>query len=251
MAKKDKALYIPPVLSLVVSTLFVVAAIVMVITGAAIGGDQGIPGAYVGLAIILIFFAYLAGAIFSGTLSWMVLETVQGKKTSVGRGLGRAFSKTGSLLIYALVSLVVALLAAELRKDARQQNFIVSIIKGMFASMLQKAWDIASHLALPAIILTKNSFAGAMKEMPEMVKHLPQVLVGGFAFDFVVRWVYLIEVIFGVLMIFLIPYPVGLILGIGFILLAITVTYIFYSFVKDVYFTMLYIDLHPALKKKA
>jgi hypothetical protein len=252
MAKKDKSLYIPPILNLVVSILFVVAAIVVLVRGSDVGGEAGIPGSYIGIAILLIFFAYLASAFLAAALSWMVLETVQGKKASFGRGLGRAFKKTGSLAIYAGISLIVMLIASQLRKRDDEQGIVMAIVKAIFADMIEKAWDIASHLLLPAIVLTNNNFGGAVKEMPSMLKHLPQVLVGGFAFDFVVGWLYLIEALVALLFWWILSGINGtfaVLFAIGLFFVMFLTTYILYSFTKSVYFTMLYIDLHPELKR--
>lgn len=250
MAKKDNVLYVPPILNLFVSMLLIVLAILVMVQGNTVGGDFGIPTLYYVGALALVFLAFVAGAFFSAALSWMVLQIVQGKKPSLGAGLGRAVKKTGSLLIYAGVSLVVMLLANQLRKDNDRDNFIVAIIKGFFADLIEKAWDIASHLLLPAIVLTNRNFYGAVKELPAMMKNLPAVLVGGFAFDFIVGWIYLLELLIAFILFMIIPGTVGLIVALSVFFILWIATYIFYVFVKSVYFTMLYIDMHPELKKR-
>jgi hypothetical protein len=246
MAKKDKVLYAPPILDFIVSMLLICGAVIIIVSGSSWGE---IPPAYYAGAIALVFLAFLANAFFSAALSWMVLQSVRGKKPSFGKGLTRALSKTGSLIIYAGVSLIVMLVAGQLRKNDDEQNFIVSLIKSFFAGLLEKAWDIASHLLLPAIVLTNNNFYGAVKEMPQLVKNLPAVLTGGFAFDFVVGWIYLAELIFAFLLFLIIPGAAGLIIAITVFFVLWMITYIFYTFIKSVYFTMLYIEYHPELKK--
>jgi hypothetical protein len=246
MAKKDKILYAPPILDLFIGILLICAAIGVLIAGSAWGD---IPAPYYIIAFLIVFVALLVNAFLSAALSWMVLQAVQGKRPSLGKGLARAFKKTGSLLIYAGVSFLVMILAGQLRKDRDQDNFFIAIIKSFFAGMLEKAWDIASHLLLPSIVLTKNNFYDAMREMPQLVKNLPAVLTGGFAFDFIVGWIYLAELLFAFILFLIIPGVVGLIIAITTFLVMWTITYIFYSFIKSVYFTMLYIDQHPHLKK--
>jgi hypothetical protein len=246
MAKKDKILYAPPILDLLIGIILICAAIGVLIAGSAWGD---IPAPYYIIAFLIVFVALLVNAFLSAALSWMVLQAVQDKRPSLGKGLARAFKKTGSLLIYAGVSFLVMILAGQLRKDRDQDNFFIAIIKSFFADMLEKAWDIASHLLLPSIVLTKNNFYDAIREMPQLVKNLPAVLTGGFAFDFIVGWIYLAELLFAFILFLIIPGVVGLIIAITTFLVMWTITYIFYSFIKSVYFTLLYIDQHPHLKK--
>lgn len=245
MAKKDKILYAPVVLNFFVSIILIACAIATLVAGSS-WGDIAAP--YYIIALGFVFLALVAEAFFSAALSWMILQVAQGRRPSLGAGLGRALKKTGSLFIYAGVSFLVMILAGQLRKDRDQDNFFIAIIKGFFADLLEKAWDIASHLLLPAIVLTNHNFYSAIKEMPRLVKNLPAVLTGGFAFDFVVGWIYLAELIFAFLLFIMIPG--GLLVALAFFLVSATITYLFYSFVKSVYFTMLYLDLHPELKRR-
>lgn len=243
LATKDKDLYWPPILNAIVSfTLFTLAIIVLVL-GSSVGWGE-IPFLFWGLALVLVFLSFVATAFFGAALSWMTLEVVQGKDTHLGKGMSRAFKKSGSLLIYAVVSFVIMLFISQLRKSDGQQHFAVSIIKSIFAGMIEEAWDIAGNFLLPVIALTDKDFSGAIKELPSLLKHVPQALVGGFAFDFVVGWVYALEAIVCFLLLLVIgPWAILL-----FLLLALA-TYIFHSFVKSVYFTMLYLDMHPEMKR--
>jgi hypothetical protein len=209
----------------------------------------GSTGALAAAAILLCVLFFI-GVLLDAALSWMVLEVVQGKDTSLASGLKRALGKTGSLVIYTVLSVIVMLLAGKIREG--DGGFALRLIKGFFAGLLEEAWDIASHLLLPAMMLKNHDFGSAIKELPGMVKHLPQVLVGGFAFDIVVRWLYLIEFVISLmfLLIFVGLWPLfAIIFSFSLFLFLVASTYIVYSFAKSVYFTLLYIDLHPEVKK--
>jgi hypothetical protein len=251
LAGKDKSLFIPPFLSMVFGIVFAAVAMVIIFTGNVVGGGN-IPAAFFLFALLILFVGYLASAVFSAALSWMTLEVVHGKDTTLGSGLARAVKKFGSLALYALVSLLVMLFVSQLR-DNKKDNLIMSIIRNLLAGVIEKTWDIASHFMLPAIALTDKGFVGAAKELPVLLKHLPETLVGGFAFDFVVRWVYLLDIILALLVGFLffaISPILGILVGLGLLFLLVVATYVFYDFVKSVYFTMMYIELHPELKSK-
>jgi hypothetical protein len=247
MARKHPLLYLPPIASILASAVFIMCAIATITLGASFGLGEAPILAWV-IALFFLFLSYAAGAFFSAALSWMVLETVRGKQPHFGKGLSRAGKKAGSLLIYAAISLIVMLLANQLRSSDRD-SILLAIVRNLFASMVEKAWDIASHLLLPAIVLTDHNFGTAAKELPKMIDHLPQVLVGGFAFDFVVGWLYIIELVMCILLFFLIGGSAGFFIGLILFVVLATLTYVLYLFCKSVYFTMLYIDLHPELKK--
>jgi hypothetical protein len=241
LAKKDPSLYFPVLLEIFVWLLVLALAMIAVL---AEGG--------IFLAIFIIFLGFLASAFLDGALSFMVLETVQGKKAEFGRGLGRAFKQAGSLVVYAIVGLIIMIFVSSLR-DNRNDSFIAAIIKNIFAGMIEEAWDIAGHFMLPAIVLKQHSFTQAAKELTTLTKHIPQALVGGFAFDFVVRWLYLLELILGVVLMFGLGMAFGVagfLVGLFVMLLLMFGTYVLYSFTKSVYFTLLYIQLHPELKRK-
>jgi len=232
MAKKHKALYLPPVLTLLASVFFVALAII------------GIFTISIFTLLLIIPLWVLVDTLLEGTLSWMVYQVKNGKHPSFSEGMRRSTGKIGSLILYTIVSIVVSLVAGSLRRGDNH-SFSVQLIKGFFAGALEEAWDIAGHLLLPAIVLTKNTFGEAIKEIPGFVKHLPQVLVGGFAFDFVVGWIYLVEFILSVLFYLIfagLSETFALVFAIClFITLAIC-TRILYNFTKSTYFTLLYIE---------
>ena len=137
-------------------------------------------------------------------------------------------------------------------RDNRNGSFLVMLVKRFFAGVIDEAWDIAGNFMLPAIALTDHGFKGAVKELPVLLKHLPQALVGGFAFDLVLGWVILLDIavaaLFGWLLAAISPLG-GLLAGIALAFVLIIATVVFHGFVKSVYFTNLYLDLHPEMKK--
>ncbi len=251
MAGKDKSLYIPPLLELISFIIFGIAAMVVFFIGSFQGGgDISYPFLALGLGIL--FLGYLFSALFSAALSWMVFEVYHGKNATLSSGMNRAFKKFGSLMTFAIVNFIVSMIVAKLR-DNENESFIKAILKNIFAGLLEKGWDIAGSFMLPAIALTDKNFVGAAKEVPMLFKHLPETLVGGFAFDMVVGWIYLLDAIvalaFGFAFFMINPF-VGIVVGVSIFLLLAIATHVLYDFCKSTYFTMMYIELHPELKKK-
>ena len=243
---KDKSLYIPPLLNLILGFCIFTFAGIIIITGYLTN--------QIGLVIIGVFtvgIGFILSSFLDAALSWMVLEVVQGKDTTLMQGLGRAFKKSGSVIAYGIVSFIIMLFVSQLR--SKDSGMIVNIVKSFFANVVEEAWDIAGHFLLPAIILQDHKLSDAIKELPKLTSHIPQALVGGFAFDFIVNWLYFFELLFSLLVVFLLfsLNPVAaIIIGIALLLGLILVTYLFYSFTKSVYFTLMYIDMHPELRKK-
>jgi len=244
LAAKDKDLYWPPILNLLVNFGLLVLLIVSFLV-------YGLSPFGVLLLVLLFFGSFLTTAIFGAALSWMTLEVVRGEDTHLGSGLRRAFSRFSSLAAYAFVALLIQLLVSQLRNN-RNGSFLVMLVKRFFAGVIDEAWDIAGNFMLPAIALTDHGFKGAVKELPVLLKHLPQALVGGFAFDLVLGWVILLDIavaaLFGWLLAAISPLG-GLLAGIALAFVLIIATVVFHGFVKSVYFTNLYLDLHPEMKK--
>lgn len=251
MAKKDKSLYFPPILELVSFIIFGIAALIVFFIGS-FQGDGTISYGYLAAALGILFLGYLFSALFSAALAWMVFEAYHGKKPTLGAGMKRAFKKFGSLMTFAIVNFVVSMIVAKLR-DNENDSFWKAILKNIFASLIEKGWDIAGSFMLPAIALTDKNFVGAAKEIPMLFKHLPETLVGGFAFDAVVGWIYLLDAIIALAFgfaFYMISPVVGIVIGVSIFLLLAMVTHVLYDFCKSTYFTLMYIELHPELKKK-
>lgn len=244
LVAKDKDLYWPPILNLLVNF----GLLILFIGSFFIYGFSPFG---VLLLVLLFFGSFLTTAIFGAALSWMTLEVIRGEDTHLGSGLRRAFSRFNSLAAYAFVALIIQVLVSQLR-DNRNDNFFVMLVKRFFAGVIDEAWDIAGNFMLPAIALTDHGFKGAVKELPVLLKHLPQALVGGFAFDLILGWVIffdiIVAIIFGFLFAAISPLG-GLITGVVIAFFLIIATVVFHGFVKSVYFTNLYLDLHPELKK--
>lgn len=244
LAAKDKDLYWPPILNLLVNAGLLALLLVSFFV-------YGFSPLGILLAVLLIFLTFLTTAVFGAALSWMTLEVVRGEDTHLGTGLARAFERLRPLIAYAIVAALIQALIGQLR-DNRNDSFLVAILKRLFAGVIDEAWDIAGNFLLPAIALTDNTFGAAVKELPQLLKHLPQALVGGFAFDLVLGWVILADVAIAALVgwtVFLLTPLGGVLVGVALALLLIIATVVFHGFVKSVYFTNLYLDLHPELAR--
>jgi len=244
---KDKDLLTPLVVALIINlALFVLALLFFFIT---------LPNAGVAFYVIGLIFLLLTTFVttfFGAALTWMIYEVYNKKDTHLGRGMKIAFKNFLDIIWYTIVTFLISLLVGMLRSKDNNQNFIAVILKNVFAGIIEKAWDILRHFILPSMILSSNNFGQAFKEIPKLKNHLPETLVGGFAFDLVLGPIHFIEFLVCLAIGFLlslISVFAGLVVGIGLFVLLLILTNLVYQYVKVSYFTLMYIDLKKKLKE--
>lgn len=117
------------------------------------GEDQG--DWLVGLVLLFLFYlvAY-AIAIFSNTaLVGAVLMLGRGETVTVRDGFSIAFSKLGRVMVYALISATVGVIASSVARSGRESgNVLVSIVTAIVGSLVQGAWNLVVFFAIPVIV---------------------------------------------------------------------------------------------------
>lgn len=249
---RDKSLLLPPILMLITNIALTVILIYAFVSAFFTGAPN--PFGFIYFWALLILFAILTAflnAFWSAALAWMVSQVARGEDATLFSGIWRALKNIFDVILYAIVSFLIAGAANSLRQQRR--NIFSTFIAGMFAEIVKEAWDIAGHLTLPAMIVKDQNFFSALKEVKNVVKHLPEALVGGFAFDFIAKglgaFVFFIGAVVGILsfpLIGLWAIAVGMLVWFGLgALISIA-----RNLTKVTYFTLLYLWMTDTKFKK-
>lgn len=152
--QKDRELIVLPVLgfiaTLIALAVFVVPGLLAVDWDAVdttTGEEEpAIPAMSAILFVLGTLAASVASVFFTGALVAGAHERMSGGDPTVGSAIGRAVQRIPGLVPWALLTATVGMIVRALRERA---GFLANMILGG----IQLAWDIASYLTIPAIII--------------------------------------------------------------------------------------------------
>ena len=149
--KKDRELLWIPVLSFLASAAVIVVVLVLTFLTLSTTSSHGDTTMELNPAMIVVFLvgALLLGIIsvfFNGALVAGAHERLTGGDPTVRSAVGRAFSRIGGLVPWALITTTVGLVLKALRDRAGWLGRIVT-------HMLEMAWDVVTFLTVPAIVI--------------------------------------------------------------------------------------------------
>ncbi len=166
--KKDRELLWFPVMSFFASIAVIVAVaipmIAMVDTTTTATGDQTTvnPLAAV-LGILAAMTLSVVAVFFNGALVAGAHERMSGGDPTVRSSLNRAFSRISGLLPWAILTATVGLVLQALRERAGWLGrFVINMI-GM-------AWDVATFLVVPAVIIDEMGAIDGLKRSSSLLK---------------------------------------------------------------------------------
>ena len=149
--KKDRELLWIPVLSFLASAAVIVVVLVLTFLTLSTTSSHGDTTMELNPAMIVVFLvgALLLGIIsvfFNGALVAGAHERLTGGDPTVRSAVGRAFSRIGGLVPWALITTTVGLVLQALRDRAGWLGRIVT-------HMLEMAWQVVTFLTVPAIVI--------------------------------------------------------------------------------------------------
>ena len=149
--KKDRELLWIPVLSFLASAAVIVVVLVLTFLTLSTTSSHGDTTMELNPAMIVVFLvgAMLLGIIsvfFNGALVAGAHERLTGGDPTVRSAVGRAFSRIGGLVPWALITTTVGLVLQALRDRAGWLGRIVT-------HMLDMAWQVVTFLTVPAIVI--------------------------------------------------------------------------------------------------
>jgi hypothetical protein len=177
------------VLMVLASVAFVAAAMgTGVIDGLIRQDEDRLSPAIVGLIELFVFYLVCyAAVIFSGTaLVGTVLRLADGQSATVGDGFRIALRRLPRIIVFALISATVGLLARRVTTSARtSNNIVVTIVTVLVGALVQGAWNLAVFFALPVMVAEELSVAGSLKRSLALFRqtwgetYTGQAVIGG------------------------------------------------------------------------
>src|SRR5579884_2000780 len=170
--RSDTQLAIFPIISallmIVVTVTFIVPMLLAGFIDALLGGDQSVRPAGIVVAFAFYFVQYAVIFFLNSALVGAALERLEGRPATVGTGLSIAFRHIGPILGYALISATVGMLLRWLRGQGR--NSVFGLITALAAMVLGAAWNIATYLAVPVLVVEGVGPIEAIKRSTSYLK---------------------------------------------------------------------------------
>jgi hypothetical protein len=180
----DKRLVIFPILSgiacALVAVIFFVPIALAGLVDQALAGEQGARVVSVIVAFVFYFVVYFVIIFANAALVGAVLRKLDGQSATVGDGIRVALAHLGSILGYAAIAATVGMLLRWLRDQARQGNGAFAIIGQLGVGLLGAAWNIATFLVIPVLVIENVGPLEAIKRSVALLKRTwGEQLIGG------------------------------------------------------------------------
>lgn len=169
LAADKEMLFIPLIATIFNIVLFGVLIAVGAIVSAALGGDQLFTGDTLsGVDYIFVFAFYVVGAFTLAISQAGIIHTVytraHGGNATLGQSLKAAFSHSGSLFVWSLITSTVGLF---LRIVSDRSELIGKLVTALAGA----AWSITTFFVVPAMVISKKS---AFASIPHSLKVFKQ-----------------------------------------------------------------------------
>lgn len=140
----------------VVTTVFVASLLGTGVVEGVTGADEAGRSGSTILGLIELFIFYLVCytvVIFSNTaLVGAVLRLADGQSATVGDGFRVAVRRLPTIVVYALISATIGLLARGIAQSGRSSNnILVAIVAALVGALVQGAWTLVVFFAIPVI----------------------------------------------------------------------------------------------------
>ncbi len=165
--KKDRELLAIPVLSFLVSAALLIPLILVAVATASTesGGAEEASAnpAMVLIAIVATLGLSVISVFFNGALVAGAHERLAGGDPTVGSAIRKAFSRIGGLVPWAIMTATVGMILRALRGRAGWLGRIV-------ISMIGMAWEVATFLVVPAIVIDDKGAWDGLKTSGSLLK---------------------------------------------------------------------------------
>lgn len=165
--KKDRELLTLPVLSFLVSAALLIplvfVALAMVGTGSSGSEETSANPAMAVVAIVAALGLSVVSVFFNGALVAGAHERLTGGDPTVGSAIRKAFSRIAGLVPWAILTATVGLILRALRDRAGWAGAFV-------VNMIGIAWEVATFLVVPAIIIDDQGAWDGVKKSGSLLK---------------------------------------------------------------------------------
>ena len=236
LIKKDKSLLVPPILSLGILSILAIFSIIFLAGISSIVVGRRSFGLMAIIFLVIIFSIYFVATFFNAALTWMAYEVKKGKNTDIITGLGKAFREFFDIILFALMTFVIGILAGIIRGKGRGG---ISVLRDVAAKTVSAAWSVIGNLIMPAMILTDHHFFSAWNELKRYKDSIPQILVGTFGLGIIFSIISTLAFFVSVFVFF----TMGVFAGVISVVLLIGPLMIISNAMKTLFFTLLYMQI--------
>lgn len=127
----------------------------------------------VGLIVLfLYYFLTYSVVIFSNTaLVGAAMKLIRGEPATVQDGLNIAFARIGKIIVYALISATIGVIARSIREAGRRSNnLVVAIITAIIGGLIQGAWNLVVFFVIPVLVVENVGVLDSLKRSWELFK---------------------------------------------------------------------------------
>ena len=243
MAFRDKDLLLPPLFSVIASSVFLAAALLTInalgLWDRFMGEEAGWNAVQVVVGLVIAFIFYAISYFFTGMTVHLINVHLRGRDAQLGTAFADALKNLGALLLLAGVSAIVSLLTSRRRRDG-------GMGAGDFAAgAIQRIWTVVVYLILPIIILEDAPFLKAFGRAKEIhTRNLVPIAIGEIGIIIVNRiigFVAILLAIVGVVGLSVVGGTVALMPALILAGIWIAVVMAYTNFVRTAYYTCLYL----------
>jgi hypothetical protein len=170
--RSNKQLLIFPIVSTLLTTLVTITFIVpMVLSGIVdrlIGGDQSVRPLGVIVAFVFYVVQYFVIFFANSALVGAALLRLDGRPATAGDGFRIALQHVGPIFGYSIIAATVGMILRWLRDQGRNSG--LGIVTAIASGILGAAWNIATYLAVPVLVMEGVGPIEAIKRSTRYLK---------------------------------------------------------------------------------
>ncbi|NWG18089.1 MAG: hypothetical protein HXY41_15810 [Chloroflexi bacterium] len=211
--RSNPQLVVFPIISMigmiVVTILFFIPISATGIVSALVN-DGGIADNMAAIVSAVVLFIYYLVAytvtIFSNTaLVGAAMKLVRGEPATVSDGIQIAMSRISKIIVYALISATIGMIARSIRESGRRSdNLLVAILTGIIGGLIQGTWNLLVFFAIPVLVVENIGVIDSLKRSLEIFKKTwGEGFVGSTAIGGITCLAYLAVIVIGGVLIFL------------------------------------------------
>jgi hypothetical protein len=240
--RKDKELFLFPVLGGIFSILFLIAMVFPLIVSTVL--PASLAGMYLWIAIFGIYFGLAFISVFFNVATVYTVKTrFNGGNATFWDSIKFAFSKIHLIIGWSIISAIVGLILRILEEAAEKMGGIGEIIIKVIVGMLGLAWSLITAFVIPGMVYKNIGPVKALKESAHTFKKTwGESLIRHYGLGLVQFVMIIIGVVLTVILVLLtagvpvLPY-IFLILGIIYLVAVVA----FFNIANSVFNTALYV----------
>lgn len=243
MAFRDKDLLLPPILSVIASSAFLVVALLglkaLGLWDQFASEEEGWNAVQIVGGLIIAFIFYAISYFFTGMTVHLINVHLRGRDAQLGTALADALKNLPALLLLAGASAIVSMLTSRRRREG-------GISPGDFAAgAIRRLWTVVVYLILPIIMLEDAPFFKAFGRAKEIhTGNLVPIAIGEIGVIVVNRIIGFVAIFLAIIGVVGLSVVGGTIALIPALILAgiwIALIMAYTNFVRTAYYTCLYL----------